>query len=276
MVEHAMHVSDPRSIPGSNGLIEGLRMVEHAMHVSDPGSIPRANGLIEGHRIGEHVLHIGDPRSVPWSNGLIEGRVVEHVLHISDPWRVPGFNGLIEGLRVVEHVLHISCCGLGRQPGSGWAARWCGGTRCRCVGSGPLLWQPARSWWYEVGRPCLVSKVWPSRRMVTSGGGWRKVGFGNGGPPGAGGCRLGRRAVWCCPLGRCINIELLFALPIALVGDWPLWWAAWPVTMVGDRRGARGRRARRGAGGGSNGHPLNCISVTREVFHDPMGWLKAA
>ena len=122
-VEHVLHVSDPRSIPGSNGLIEARRTVEHVLHISDPWSIPWSNGLIEGLRVVEHVLHISDPWSIPWSNGLIEGvSLQEHGLHISDPWRVPGSNGLIEGIRIVEHVLHISC-GLGRQPGSGWAAR---------------------------------------------------------------------------------------------------------------------------------------------------------
>ena len=77
---------------------------------------------------------------------------------------------------------------------------------------------------HEAGGMSLADHVWSvkcghHRGWCPAGGAGGKLDLANGGPPGAGGCRLGRRAVWCCPLGRCINIELLFALPIALVGD---------------------------------------------------------
>ena len=49
---------------------------------------------------------------------------------------------------------------------------------------GPLLWQPARSWWNGFDRPGLVSKVWPSQRMVSSGGAGGNLDLANGGPPG--------------------------------------------------------------------------------------------
>ena len=54
----------------------------------------------------------------------------------------------------------------------------------RCVGSGPLLWQPARSWWNGFDRPGLVSKVGHHRGWCPAGGAGGNLELANGGPPG--------------------------------------------------------------------------------------------
>ena len=45
--EHVAHVGHRRSVPGTDGLVEGTGDAEHAAHASHRRSVPGTDGLVE-------------------------------------------------------------------------------------------------------------------------------------------------------------------------------------------------------------------------------------